>query len=53
MNGEENRELVVADGADHVDAQLAELIELVWTLEATWALDDQIDMAIKYGRCSK
>ncbi len=38
-------------GAD-VDRQYAELIELIWSCERQWAIDDRIDAAIRYGRCS-
>ncbi len=36
-------------GLDH---QYAELIELIWSCERQWAIDDRIGAAIKYGRPS-
>ena len=36
-------------GLDH---QYAELMELIWSCERQWAIDDRIDAAIKYGRPS-
>jgi len=33
-----------------LDRQYAELIELVWSCERQWTIDDRIDDAINYGR---
>lgn len=32
-----------------LDHQYAELVELIWSCERQWAIDDRIDAAIKYG----
>ena len=32
-----------------VDAQLAELVETVWTAEKMWRLQDRIEGSIQYG----
>lgn len=41
---------ISASSADPLDRQYAELIELVWSCERHWAVDDRIDAAINYGR---
>ena len=33
-----------------LDRQYAELIELVWSCERQWTIDDRIRAAINYGR---
>lgn len=33
-----------------LDAQFAELVEMVWACERDWSLDDRVDAAIRYGR---
>jgi len=40
----------LAQAATGLDEQYAELIQLVWSCEREWAIDDRIDAAIKYGR---
>lgn len=37
-------------GLRALDEQFAELLETIWACERQWAIDDQIDAAIKYGR---
>jgi hypothetical protein len=39
-----------ADVAPMLDAQYAELIELVWRCERVWTLEDRIDAVIRYSR---
>jgi hypothetical protein len=46
----EIRDLGSEFAAGRLDAQLAELIEVVWACEAAAKRDDRIDAAIKYGR---
>ena len=36
--------------AGGLDQHYAELIELIWSCERQWAIDERIDAAIKYGR---
>ncbi len=42
----------VKGAVEHVglDRQYAELIEVVWSCERQWSIDDRVDAAIKYGR---
>ena len=34
----------------HVDQQFSELIEVVWSCERQWTLENRIEAAIRYGR---
>jgi hypothetical protein len=36
--------------AGHLDQQLGELIEVIWSCERRWTLENRIDAAIRYGR---
>ena len=37
-------------GAGQLDQQLCEFIEVVWSCERRWALEDRIDAASRNGR---
>jgi len=53
IGGEEGQRMQAgwsADGAPMLDAQYAELIELVWRCERVWKLEDRIDAVISEGR---
>ncbi len=41
---------MTGENAIRLDRQYAELIELVWSCERQWTIDDRIDDAINYGR---
>jgi hypothetical protein len=39
--------------AGRLDQQLCELVEVVWSCERRWTLENRIDAAIRYGRQSR
>ena len=41
---------MTGENAIRLDRQYAELIELVWSCERQWTIDDRIRAAINYGR---
>jgi hypothetical protein len=51
MDHETDRQLALrADPRGYsLDAEYAELIEMVWACERAWAREDHVDIAIKYG----
>jgi hypothetical protein len=46
----QQKEAITVNQPTGLDRQYAELIETVWACERQWAIDDQVNAAIKYGR---